>query len=251
MRALAALALCACAAAAAAPPRPEPPLPGTHFLGSDLKALQADDFANPGQLWVARGEALWSEGAKPCAACHGEAARSMRGAAARYPRFDAGLGRVVNLEGRIDACRTGRQGLPAFAPESPERLALAAFVARQSRGMPFAVSVDGPARPVFERGRDLYRTRIGQLNLACTHCHDERWGKTLLAEPISQGHPSAWPAYRVEWQTLGSLQRRLRACFFGVRAAMPDYGDGDLLALELYLAWRGEGLALESPGVRR
>lgn len=251
MRALAALALCACAAAAAAPPRPEPPLPGTHFLGSDLKALQADDFANPGLLWVARGEALWSEGAKLCAACHGEAARSMRGAAARYPRFDAGLGRVVNLEGRIDACRTGRQGLPAFAPESPERLALAAFVARPSRGMPLAVSVDGPARPVFERGRDLYRTRIGQLNLACTHCHDERWGKTLLAEPISQGHPTAWPAYRVEWQAFGSLQRRLRACFFGVRAAMPDYGDGDLLALELYLAWRARGLALESPGVRR
>jgi sulfur-oxidizing protein SoxA len=117
--------------------------------------------------------------------------------------------------------------------------------------VPVDVSTEGPAREPFERGRALYFTRIGQLNLACTHCHDERWGRTLLAEPISQGHGTGWPAYRLEWQSLGSLHRRLRACFFGVRAEQPASGSEDLLALEIYLAVRGRGLAVEVPGVRR
>jgi sulfur-oxidizing protein SoxA len=117
--------------------------------------------------------------------------------------------------------------------------------------MPLEASIDGPARATWEAGRALYFTRVGQLNLACTQCHDQSWGHTLLAETVSQGHPTGWPAYRLEWQRAGSIERRLRACFNGVRAAMPPYGSPDLVALELYLAWRARGLPLESPAVRR
>ena len=107
------------------------------------------------------------------------------------------------------------------------------------------------ASATYERGRALYYQRQGQLNIACTHCHDGSWGRTLLNERISQGHPVDWPSYRIEWQTLGSLQRRLRACYFGVRAEMPPFGSPDLLALELYLAARAKGLPMSVPGVRR
>jgi sulfur-oxidizing protein SoxA len=247
-----AMTLGAASVVAGEPQRPDPLRPGTHFQGDDVRALQADDFANPGMLWVTRGAALWAaQGSRSCATCHGETARSMKGVAARYPRFDSALGRVVNLEGRIEACSRAHQDGAGLAPESPPLLALSAFVAHQSRGHPISVAIEGPARAAYERGRDLYRTRIGQLNLACTHCHDANWGKTLLAEPISQGHPSGWPAYRLEWQQLGSLQRRLRACFFGVRAEQPAFGSDDLVALELYLARRAQGLPVEAPGVRR
>ena len=248
------LAAFACAAFAQEAKRPSPPRPGTDFQSPDVRALQADDFANPGMLWVTRGGELWrAAGAngKRCADCHGADAASMKGVAARHPRHDTSLGRLTDLFGRIDACRRRHQGGPELARESPEALALEAFVAHQSRGVPLAVSTEGPAREAFARGRSLYFARVGQLNLACTHCHDERWGRTLLREPISQGHPAGWPAYRLEWQSLGSLHRRLRACFFGVRAPQPAAGSDDLLALELYLADRARGLALEAPGVRR
>jgi sulfur-oxidizing protein SoxA len=235
--------------------RPQPLQPGIDFQSADVRRLQSDDFANPGMLAVARGERFWNEafsGAeRPCVVCHGNAARSMRGVAARYPRYDAALGRVVNLEGRIDACHRENGGGAGLAPESEALLSLDAFVSHQSRGMPMAVTIDGPAHASFERGATLYRARIGQMNLACTQCHDANWGKTLLAEPISQGHPTGWPAYRLEWQALGSLQRRLRACFFGVRAEQPAYGSDDLVSLELYLAVRAQGMAIETPGVRR
>ena len=89
------------------------------------------------------------------------------------------------------------------------------------------------------------------MNLACTHCHERSWGRKLLAETISQAHGNPYPAYRLEWQTVGSLHRRLRACFFGVRAERPPAGSQDLLDLELFLAWRSQGLKVETPGVRR
>lgn len=251
--ALAAAAQACLAFAGAVPARPSPLLNGSLFQSVDVRALQADDFANPMALWVARGAALWSQarGAAPCAACHGDATRSMKGVAARYPRYDPELGRVVDLGERIDACAVREQKAPAFAPESDERIALAAYVALQSRGMPLTVSIDGPARATWEAGRELYFQRMGQLDLACTQCHDANWGRTLLDETLSQGQPTGWPAYRFEWQRPGSLQRRLRACFNGVRAQMPAYGAPELTALELYLAWRARGLPMEAPGVRR
>ena len=238
---------------AATPPRPSPPKNGSEFQSADVRALQSDDFANPMALWVERGKAFWSRPyqGRSCAGCHGDAARSMKGVAARYPRYDAGAGEVIDLSRRINGCVVGGLGAKRLDAESDDLLGLEAYVALQSRGMPMNVSIEGAAHATWEKGRALYFTRIGQLNLACTNCHDASWGKTLLAETVSQGQPTGWPAYRLEWQRPGSLQRRLRACFNGVRAAMPPYGSPDLVALELYLAWRAQGLPMEAPAVRR
>lgn len=235
--------------------QPNPPQSGREFQSRDNRALEADEFANPGMLWVGQGAKLWREArgaaGKSCADCHGDAKQTMRGVAPGYPRHDATVRRVLNLEQRINQCVSNEQKSPPLAYESRELLSLSTFVAHQSKDMPIKVDISGPAASTYERGKALYFTRIGQMNLACTHCHDQNWGKTLLAESVSQGQPDGWPAYRLEWQTVGSLQRRLRACFFGVRAEQPAFGSDDLVALELYLARRAEGLALSAPGVRR
>lgn len=282
--ALLALGLMACAAMAQQRSIALPDLrSGSAYMGQDLKTMQADDFANPGMLWVEKGEKLWhapagsavpgsAEGAAAstaaiaapgtadgragakvaaCATCHSDAKTSMRGVAARYPVFDAKSKKLLNLEGRINQCRSQRQGAAALAYESEELLALTAYVAHQSRGLPLKVSITGAAQPHFENGRAQYQRRIGQMNLACMHCHEWNAGKRLLAEPISQGHGNAYPVYRLEWQAAGSLHRRLRACYFGVRADMPPPGSPELLDLELFLGWRAQGLAVETPGVRR
>ena len=235
-------------------PRPNPLLPGSTFQSPEARAMQSDDFANPGLLWVERGEKLWNEprgvADKSCASCHGDAGRSMKTAAAHHPRHYEGLG-VLDLEGRIKACVVKNQVAPDLPWESQELLSLSTYVARQSKGERIDVPIDGASREAYERGKQLYFQRQGQLNLACTNCHDMNWGKTLLAERISQGHPGDWPAYRIEWQAPGSLQRRLRACYFGVRAELPPLGSPDLVALEVYLADRAKGLELSPPGVRR
>ena len=242
------------ASVVAADERPSPPLPGEHFQSEETRRLQADEFANPGMLWVEQGASLWDkpDGAegKSCATCHQQGSASMKGVAARYPVVDA-RGRLLNIEGRINQCRTERMAAPALAYESEDLLALTAYVAHQSRGMPRDVAVDGSAQPFFEAGRAFYTQRQGQLNLACGQCHDENAGKRLRGDIISQGQTHGWPAYRLEWQAMGSLHRRLRACSLGVRAEVLDYGAPEYLALELYLAWRGQGLPMQSPSIRR
>jgi L-cysteine S-thiosulfotransferase len=243
--------LAACAGTAYA--QPVPARSGSEFQSAQTRALEADEFANPGVLWVTQGEGLWnakrgSEN-KSCADCH--RVLDMKGVAARLPAHSPAARRVLNLDATINQCVTGKQKAPALPMESSELLALSAYVAHQSKGLPLNVDVTGPAHDTYQHGKALYFQRIGQMNLACTHCHDRNWGKTLLAEPISQGQPNGWPAYRLEWQGLGSLQRRLRACFYGVRAEQPAYGSDDLIALELYLAKRAGGLKVEVPGVRR
>lgn len=174
----------------------------------------------------------------------------MRGVAARYPAWDPGAGRVMTLAQRIGQCRTERQGASPLDPEGADALALSAYVASRSRGMPVHVDAGGPARPTFEAGRALFMTRMGQLNLACSQCHDQLAGERLGGSRIPQGHPNGYPLYRLEWQALGSFTRRIRNCLTGVRAEPFPTGAPELTALELYLAWRADGLPVETPAVR-
>jgi L-cysteine S-thiosulfotransferase len=227
---------------------------GYEFMGRETRAMQDDDTANPGMLSVLDGETLWKRHAgaaqKSCADCHGDARASMKGVAARYPAFNAALGRPVNLEQQINICRGERQQAKAFASESRDLLALAAFIGRQSRGVPIAVGDDAATRKAIEAGRAAYTRRQGQLNLSCAQCHDDNWNGRLAGSPVTQGQPTGYPIYRLEWQTLGSLQRRLRNCLTGMRAVTPALGAQELVELELYLMWRARGMPMETPGVR-
>jgi L-cysteine S-thiosulfotransferase len=227
---------------------------GYSFMGPDTKAMQDDDTANPGMLWVLDGEALWKSktgaAGKACADCHGDARSSMKGVAARYPAFDQTLGRPVNLEGRINLCRARHQQSTPLAYESHELLALTAFVAEQSRGVAITANNDPQFEPFVAKGRELFMQRQGQLNLACANCHDDNWDKHLAGSPITQAQPTGYPIYRLEWQSLGSLERRLRSCITGIRAQAYDYGAPELIELELYLMSRARGMPVETPAVR-
>ena len=227
---------------------------GYEFMSRETRAMQDDDVTNPGMLWVLDGEALWNrkDGAagRACADCHGDARAGMKGAAARHPAWDAASGRPINLEQRINACRVGRQRASPLAHESRDLLALTAYVARQSRGMPVDVAIDDRTQPYLDAGRATFTRRQGQLNLACAQCHDERWGQKLAGSTIPQAHPTGYPLYRLEWQSLGSLQRRLRNCMIGMRAEPYAYGAPEFVDLELYLMWRARGMPFEAPAVR-
>jgi sulfur-oxidizing protein SoxA len=218
------------------------------------KAMQDDDSANPATLSVLDGEALWKRKVgsteKACADCHGGAAVSMRGVSARYPAFNAAKGRPIDIEQRINLCRTEQQQAAPLARESRDLLALTAYIGRQSRGMPIAVVNDEKTRPFIEAGARNYSARQGQLNLSCQNCHDDNWGQKLAGVPLVQGHPNGYPLYRLEWQSVGSLQRRLRNCLIGMRAEPYAYGADEYVDLELFLMWRARGMTVETPAVR-
>jgi sulfur-oxidizing protein SoxA len=174
----------------------------------------------------------------------------MRGVSARYPAFSPTSNRPIDIEQRINLCRTEQQKAPALPHESRDLLALTTFVGKQSRGMPIAVVNDQKTKPFIEAGQKIYSARQGQLNLSCQNCHDDNWGQKLAGVPLVQGHPTGYPLYRLEWQSVGSLQRRLRNCLIGMRAEPYAYGADEYVDLELFLMWRARGMAVETPAVR-
>ena len=206
---------------------------GYEFMSRETRAMQDDEITGPAVLTLLDGEALWRK--LGCTSCH----TNMKGVAARYPAMVGG--KLTTLEQQV------RHRNPELAYESRDLLALTAYVARQSRGMPIAVEAK---EPFLERGKALFHRRQGQLNLACVQCHDDNWGKKLAGTPIPQAHPTGYPIYRLEWQGMGSLTRRFRNCFTGMRAEPYAHGAPELVELELYLMWRARGMPMDAPAVR-
>jgi L-cysteine S-thiosulfotransferase len=227
---------------------------GFDFMSAQTQAMQTDDTSNPGMFAVIEGERLWQQSAgdagKSCASCHRDAEQSMRGVATRYPAYDQDTKRPIDLAGRINRCREKQQSASPLARESDELLALTTFVAHQSRGMPITPATDPRLEPFRERGRRWFERPLGQLQLSCASCHNERWGARLGGSIIPQAHPTGYPLYRLEWQSIGSLQRRLRGCLVGVRAEPFEYGAPEYVDIELFLMSRAAGLKVETPAVR-
>jgi sulfur-oxidizing protein SoxA len=251
--AAAVLALVAgCTAAPPAPP-PAPQRSGFEEMSAATQAMQRDDGANPAMLWVQDGRQLWDRApaaqSKACASCHGEPEK-LRGVAARYPAWDAALKRPVDLPHRINICRERHQQLPPWPAEHQDLLSLEALVGLQSRGLPVAPPRDARLEPFRERGAALFAQRIGQLQLSCAQCHDQLAGGRLAGTVIPQGQANGYPLYRLEWQSLGSLGRRIRNCMTGVRAEPVRYFSEEMVELELHLAMRAMGMPVETPAVR-
>jgi len=230
-------------------------------MSAATQAMQRDDAANPAWLWVEEGRQHF---AATCARCH--RIDTLAGVAARYPAWDAVAARPFTLGQRIAACHARGSGgdgdagakAPTSAdphrnplpPDSDTRIALEAFVSLQSRGRPIAPPADPRLVPWRDRGRALFQQRLGQLDLSCAQCHDQHAGQRLAGSLIPQGHATGYPIYRLEWQGMGTLQRRLRGCLNGVRAEPFGWDSDEMTALEVYLAARAAGMPMEAPAVR-
>lgn len=228
---------------------------GWHYRSPETQELQTDDFENPAFLWVEKGEELWSEvdgeAGKSCQSCHNDASESMKGIGAVMPKWDEKLGKPLAMEQRINLCRTENMKAKEWKWESENMLSMTAFVRHQSRGIPVNVQSDGPMKSWWEKGKELYYTRVGQLDMACANCHEDHYGKYIRADHLSQGQSNGFPTYRLKWQKLGSLHRRFSGCMKNIRAKPYKRGSDEFVALEIYLAWRGQGLPVEAPAVRQ
>ena len=241
------------------PAHPENPLSevisGNEFRTAETREQNQDEFQNPGYLLVEEGASLWetADGSenKACADCHGDAAESMAGVGASYPKWDEQAGKPRSLQHRINSCREENMGAEAWKWESGDMLSMVSFVKNQSLGMPMKLDFSqGDMESWRKQGEELYYTRMGQLDLACSNCHEDNYGNFIRADMLSQGQINGFPTYRFKWQGVGSLHRRFVGCIRNIRGEPYKRGSDEYVALEIYLSWRGEGLPLESPSVR-
>ena len=227
---------------------------GYTYATPETQAMQDDDFSNPAFLWVDYGAELWDDvngdAGKACSTCHGDAEDSMKGVGARYPVFDAELGKPIVLEQRINKCRVENMQAKPWKWESRELLGATAYVRNQSRGMPVQVQIDGPMAPFYEKGKAFYFQRRGLLDMACSNCHVDNAGNMIRANLLTQGQSNGFPVYRLKWNGVGSIHRRFRGCNKQVRSKPYGYGSDEYVNLELFVAGRGIGLPVETPAVR-
>ena len=229
---------------------------GWLYREKDTRDLEADSFENPGMLYVAKGENIWKkvEGSagKSCASCHNDAAKSMKDVGASYPKWDAAAKRPINIELQIDKCRVEKMGAKAYKFDDPNQRALTTYIKHQSFGTPVHVDLSkGDMKAWWNKGKEEYYTRTGQLNLSCANCHEQNNGKHIRADHLSQGNVNGFPTYRLKQSHMISLHNRFRGCIRDTRAEMPKAFSDELMALEVYVTWRGTGLSVETPAVRQ
>lgn len=230
---------------------------GYVYLSPQLQILQNDANRNPIALWLDRGKNLWQT---QCQSCHADI-RALKQSAVSFPRLAADGTKLFNLEDQIARCQ--QRNAPAAASFSSaaapndheDVLALSAALHQAAKGELIQLAATPAQQTLWQahldKGQQLYQTRMGRINLACTHCHDQKVGAQMRADTISQGHPTGFPIYRMGWQTLGSMERRLRACYSGVQATIPRPGSADLRDLELFMKVRANGMPLDEPSIRR
>ncbi|WP_019171651.1 sulfur oxidation c-type cytochrome SoxA [Pseudaminobacter salicylatoxidans] len=231
-------------------------LSGWLFREAETRETEADSFANPGMLAVERGADIWNtvEGSagKSCASCHDDAATSMKNVGAQYPKWDADAKRPINIELQIDKCRVENMGAEPYKFDAEGQVALTSYIKHQSLGTPVKMDLsDGELQDWWEKGKELYYTRTGQLNFACASCHEDSMGKYIRADHLSQGQANGFPTYRFNTGGMVSLHNRFRGCIRDTRAEMPKAFSDELMALEVYVTWRGTGLSVETPAVRQ
>lgn len=226
---------------------------GWEFRSPETQDLERDDFDNPGMLGVDDAREAWAvvEGTadKSCASCHGEP-EEMAGVRAVYPKWNEDAGEVRTLEMQINACRTENMGAEALKYNAGEMTEMVALLSAVSRGMPVNVAIDGPAQATWEQGKEIYYTRYGQLELSCANCHEDNYDNLIRADHLSQGQINGFPAYRLKNAKLNSVHDRFKGCVRDTRAETFSPGSPEFVALELYVASRGNGLSVEGPSVR-
>lgn len=227
---------------------------GYIYMTDETRAMQDDDFANPAYLWLEYGEELWGkvdgEAGKSCGSCHKNAAVSMKDVGATYPKYDTEEKKPLNVEQRINKCRSKYMKAKPYKYESREMLGMTIYVKNQSRGKKMNVKTDGVMKPFYEAGKKFYHQRRGQLDMACKNCHIDNAGNMIRANMLSEGMSNGFPTYRLKWQKPGSLHRRFRGCNSQVRAKPYAYGSDEYVNLEVYLGGRAKDLPVETPAVR-
>lgn len=224
---------------------------GWRFRRPETQSLQLDDFDNPSFVFVEQAEDLWDtadgSAGKACSDCHADVA-DFAGLKASLPRVDDGD--LVAMEDLVNECRTDRMGADAWKWSGGQMSAMTALISLQSRGMPVDVKIDGAAAPFWEKGKELYYTRVGQLDMSCSNCHEDNYGVMIRADHLSQGQINGFPTYRLKNTKVNTSHGRFKGCMSNIRATPFKEGGDEFKALELYLASRGHGLSVESPSVR-
>jgi sulfur-oxidizing protein SoxA len=229
------------------------PQSGYELLSEELKAMQDDEFANPGMLTVDRGRELFNKpgfNGKSCASCHGSEGEKLDPRRiATYPVYEPKRG-PVTLQSQINRCYADREEEFPMLYDADKLIALETFVRHLARGEKVNVDISGPMRKHYEAGREIFHTRIGQRDMACVQCHEIYAGQRLRGQVLNQAQVNGFPIYRITDGKIMSLHEKYIGCYGTLRALPYQPGSEEYIDLEVFMTARGNGLRIETPAIR-
>ena len=214
-----------------------------------------DPTENQGMWAVDEGAELFQakgpEG-KSCADCHASPEETFKTWSASMPKWEPRMNKVLGVEEFITRHAKATTGAE-YLMQSDENIALSVYLRNLANGTPINVDIESEgAKEAAERGKALMDRKIGQLNMACTDCHNKaanHWTRgQWLGE--SKGQIPHFPTWRTSRTEIWDIRKRFQWCNVAIRANelppdAPEYGE-----IELYLTWLNNGLPVNAPGIR-
>ena len=170
-----------------------------------------------------------------------------------YPYFDTERKEVITLELAINRCREAN-GEEALKWETGAIAEISGYMAFTSRGNPLNIEVpNADALAAYEAGKKFYYAKKGYLNNSCATCHVQGAGMRARSETMhpALGESTNFPTFRLKWDHLGTLHKRIRGCHRdqgarSFKAQSPQYRN-----LEYFITYMANGLQVNGPSVRK
>ncbi len=175
--------------------------------------------------------------------------------AGEYPKFDEKKGQVVTLSVAINDCLKAN-GQKPWKLTKGKLADLEAYFAHMSKEAGKKVNITIPSKAAaeaYERGKKNYYSQRGYLKLSCATCHVQGAGNRVRREVLSPllGHTTHFPVYRLKWQGLGTLERRIKGCEKNQGENPHKPGSQWMSEMLYFMAYMSNGLPVDGPDIRR
>lgn len=228
---------------------------GVYAINADARSSwEAIEEFPPYEDELNKGEALFNTpfaNGKTYASCFKNGGKGIR---QNYPYFDANSGKVKTLEAEINECRT-KNGEKPLGWKKGDIADISAYMASTSNGKKINVTIpnDPRALAAYQRGKNHFYAKRGQLNLSCANCHQDNAGNRIRGDILSPalGHTSHFPVYRLSWGSLGTIHRRFGGCNEQVRAKAFAAQSEEYASLEYFLNYMSNGIEVNAPSSRK
>ncbi|WP_121628003.1 sulfur oxidation c-type cytochrome SoxA [Poseidonibacter antarcticus] len=174
---------------------------------------------------------------------------------ADYPMYDDKKKEIITLTQSINTCLTSNGEKP-WNTKKGNMAKLQAYFASATTDEELKVNVTIPsadAAAAYERGKEYYYSQRGYLKLSCATCHVQGAGLRVRNEKLSQfvGQTTHFPVFRLKWDGLGTLERRVSGCIKDQGQVPPKDNSKEMKELIYFLSYMSNGLTVDGPDIRK
>ncbi|MBT7410658.1 MAG: sulfur oxidation c-type cytochrome SoxA [Methylococcales bacterium] len=215
--------------------------------------IEIEEFP-PYEIYIEEGEELFNKAfsnGKTFADCF---PNKGIGIADQYPYWNNERKEVITLPLAVNECHEKNNGKKLKYGKG-KLASIVSYMVSTTRGKKTNIIIpsDSDAVAAYEKGKQFFFARRGQLNFSCAHCHMAYSGSHIRTEVLGPtlGQTTGFPVYRSKWGNMGTLHRRFSGCNKQVRAKPFKLQSEEYRNLEYFITHMSNGITINGPSARR